>query len=494
MVRSLTLRFKGLRSKFRKFTTNRDGRTAVGSDSLIWSAARRSLATSRSSNDHRIPQQHDFDRLLFSTPVRRLADKTQVFPLDANDGVRTRLTHSHEVSNLARSMGKRLLHNRRSIIEEEGLGRIEAMLATVGLAHDLGNPPFGHQGEASIGHWFREHPEVFDDGPANKIPHHLQPEFVEFEGNAQSLRVVSRLQVSAGDVGLDLTAGTLSALMKYTVPCDKLETENAAAKKFGYFESEHNVVQWIRESTGIGEGERHPLTWVMEAADDIAYSILDIEDAMKKGIISPDDVYAVVADSLDETYGSVKDAIKKDFKKVNREGRSIGEVREIKASYIRTNLIRNLISFAVDNFEKNWADIVSLEHQVPLLKNCSLCNLLKDTAVKYAFSNKEVRRIEAEGAIAISGLMSFFWNAIYDRSKPDNLDSRRNSALSAYGWSLISDNYRQVALRGRYLDRDQNPLPIRYRELRLLTDMMAGMTDGFAKGLYRQLRSSGHIL
>jgi len=458
----------------------------------IWSNARRSVGAAPSGVDHRSPQQHDYDRLLFSTPVRRLADKTQVFPLDANDSVRTRLTHSHEVANLARSMGNRLLANGNTLDDEGVVGRSAHILATIGLAHDLGNPPFGHQGEAAISHWFDKHPEAFD-GSEGSVPDHLKPEFSAFEGNAQSLRILTRLQVSAGDVGLDLTAGTLAALMKYTVSCDKRDASTAASKKYGFFESEHKIVDWVRSCTGLVEGQRHPLTWIMEAADDIAYSILDIEDAMKKGIVSPDDIAAIIDGGLSEDYEELKGSIKTDFGKIKGHDRSIGEVREIKASYLRTNLIRNLISFAVDRFEVNWPEIKGLTYLDPLLKGCKLCGLLKDTAFKYVFSSPPVRRVEADGALAISGLMSFFWDAISHREMASDLQSNRLSAAAAYGWSLISDNYRQIAHRTKYEDRNGAELPMRYRELRLLTDMIAGMTDGFARSLFVELRASGQI-
>lgn len=458
----------------------------------IWSDARRSVKREQNRDDHRIAQQHDYDRLLFSTPVRRLADKTQVFPLDPSDAVRTRLTHSHEVGNLARSMGNRLLRNGKTLTEPENPGRTAHILATIGLAHDLGNPPFGHQGEAAISQWFDTDMSVFKD-TSGDVPEYLYPEFTAFEGNAQTLRILTQLQVSAGNVGLDLTAGTLAALMKYTVPCDQRAADSASTKKYGYFESEHNIVQWIRKKTGLNAGERHPLTWIMEAADDIAYSILDIEDAMKKGIISPDDVYAIVSDGLGTDYAGLKEDIKSDFKKITRHGRSIGEIREIKASYIRTNLIKDLIEFAVGDFESNWANINNRTHTVPLLKGCGLCSLLKNTASQYVFSSPGVRRVEAEGAIALSALMHFFWSAIRDREVSTDLSSARTSAAAAYGWALISDNYRQVAIREKCIDRHGVELPMRYRELRLLTDMMAGMTDGFARALHADLVSSGLI-
>jgi dGTPase len=118
-------------------------------------------------------------------------------------------------------------------------------------------------------------------------------EFLDFDGNPQSLRLVSKLQTSVAHVGLDLTAATLAASLKYPVGAKNREPNNPVAKKFGYFESEQSLIRWIREKTGPDEGQRHPLTWIMEACDNIAYSVLDVDDAMKKGVISPDDIVSL---------------------------------------------------------------------------------------------------------------------------------------------------------------------------------------------------------
>ena len=177
--------------------------------------------------------ERDYDRILFSAPVRRLADKTQVFPMERNDSVRTRLTHSHEVSNLARSIGVRLAHNHRrevfgDLADQLKVERtVPALLAAVGLAHDLGNPPFGHQGEQSIREWFKL--RAWDD-----------QDFLGFDGNCQTFRLLTRLQFLNDEFGLNLTVATLAALLKYPVFSD---TESHSFKKFGIFRTERDAAK-----------------------------------------------------------------------------------------------------------------------------------------------------------------------------------------------------------------------------------------------------------
>lgn len=156
--------------------------------------------------------ERDYDRILFSTPVRRLADKTQVFPLDKNDSVRTRLTHSHEVSNLARSIGTSLVFNAKlGEGHATALRDIPALLAAIGLAHDLGNPPFGHQGEAAIQSWFKDRQKEVLNDERRPLSKQQQQDFLKFEGNAQAFRLVTSLQLLNDNFGLDLTYATLSA-------------------------------------------------------------------------------------------------------------------------------------------------------------------------------------------------------------------------------------------------------------------------------------------
>ena len=247
--------------------------------------------------EDRTQHERDHDRILFSTPVRRLQDKTQVFPLERNDSVRTRLTHSHEVANMARSMGTTL-----AFVHGEALGfpasveplrNVPALLEVIGLAHDLGNPPFGHQGETAIQTWMKRHATPRSEEPgsfaifdAPGLTEPMRRDFLAFEGNAQAFRLLTRLQILNDDFGLNMTYAFLAALMKYPVPSDAVDKSSHARKKFNFFQSEAGIAAEVWAETGLRQGVRHPLTFVMEACDDIAYSVVDVEDAAKKNLIN----------------------------------------------------------------------------------------------------------------------------------------------------------------------------------------------------------------
>ena len=442
--------------------------------------------------------QQDYDRLLFSTPVRRLADKTQVWPMDENDGVRMRLTHSHEVSNLARSIGTRAYKRASSVFEPADLhGVVQPILSAIGLAHDLGNPPFGHQGEKAIGTWFADragwiftHRDKRDgETVATPIPARLRNEFLEFDGNPQTLRLMTRLQTHHERMGLDLTAATLAASLKYAVSSDKRDKGNAAAKKAGFFESEREIVNWIWAETGLKEGQRHPLTWIMEACDDIAYSVLDVDDLLKKDVISPDDVLVILRHNSKVRDRVDVEKLEEKYAEINGSDRRAEIKRDIKIQYFRAYMIEALINDASDTFVANADSIKKLSHKLALMDENLLCDALKGVAKQYGFSHPSVLRTEAEGAAAIDGLMTALWEAIACREKED-LRSPRTSARARYLFTLISPNYIEEA--DDAASRNGEAGGLRYRELRLLTDMVSGMTDTFAIKLWRDICTLPH--
>lgn len=468
----------------------------------IWSNCRKTAGRQGKPDgdgDPRTPFEKDHDRLLFSTPVRRLADKTQVFPLERNDSVRNRLTHSHEVSNLARSIGIRLLRTDATVFGDSDEARSAApvILATVGLAHDLGNPPFGHQGEVAIAGWFRDNDRLFDQfRPGTErsepdfvpVPEEQRADFTRFEGNAQGLRLVSRLQNTLGTSGLNLTAATLAALMKYPVASHEIDRGVPSARKHGYFYSEEDVVEWIREQTGLRAGQRHPLTWVMEASDDIAYSVMDIEDAIKKGLISAEDVLAYLRGEFRVTdLGGLINQLTDDFRRADEAVFSLSRVREIKATYLRTRLIARLVSGASRTYLESKDSILGFGRVEPLL-GCGtdasrLCAALKRFARVHAYNSADVLELECVGSRVIQQLMDAMWHAISERERFTELDSRRTDPRAGFVYSLISDSYRW------HFERESaDRLTTRYKELQLLGDMISGMTDGYAMDLHRRIR------
>ncbi|MGQ3322442.1 deoxyguanosinetriphosphate triphosphohydrolase family protein [Pseudomonas brassicacearum subsp. neoaurantiaca] len=452
---------------------------------------------SPSTDTHRSVFQQDYDRLLFSTPVRRLADKTQVWPMEENDGVRTRLTHSHEVSNLARSIGARAYKGARDAFRQQGCGEdslaeiINPLLLSIGLGHDLGNPPFGHQGEVAIGQWFElrkdwifTHIKKGDEPLEAPVPEEYWSEFIEFDGNPQSLRLLTRLQTHIDGLGLDLSAATLAAGLKYPVSYLNRDKDDPVRKKGGYFESEKDLVDWIREQTGLEEGQRHPLTWIMEACDDIAYSVLDVDDVLKKGIMSPDDVLVILRQKF--STDGVTGKIKEKFRDIESRLFLPEIQRDIKIEYLRAYLIESLIEHASKTFIINAPAIFGFRSIKPLMDDSRLCDELKKVAQQNAFNHSSVLRMEALGSEAIDGLMTVLWEAISHRKKFDEVRSKRLGARAKYVFSLISPNYIEQA--DKHVNSSEVASVLRYRELRLLTDMVSGMTDTFAMRLWKDIK------
>lgn len=435
--------------------------------------------------------ERDFDRILFSTPVRRLADKTQVFPLERNDSVRNRLTHSHEVSNLARSIGVSVAFDEEFVPADLKPQRnIPSLLAAVGLAHDLGNPPFGHQGEYAIQSWFDENRDKWDN---ESLDDPMKQDFLKFEGNAQTIRLLTRLQLINDDYGLNLTYATLAAIMKYPtgsdgVPSEKKDRDkDVARKKHGYFQSEKTIVEEIWEKTGLKEGVRHPLTFIMEACDDVAYSVLDAEDSVKKGLVSFSDLMSYLEHHKNEDSAIqrvLKDSCKK-HKKYRKENLSPAELNDISMQRFRVFAIGQMINDVREAFLKHKDQIMAGDLKSDLLTvsdSNRLCEVLKQFDKEHAYVHRSVLEVELTGYNTIRALMDFFWEAITQRKKSDKLGSRRNTPFASYAYNRISENYRRI------FESEENKMPIRYKEIQLLTDMISGMTDSYALSLYDELK------
>ena len=434
----------------------------------------------------RTETERDYDRILFSTPVRRLADKTQVFPLDPNDSVRTRLTHSHEVSNLSRSIGINLAFNHQIGSPSANFQRnVPAMLATIGLAHDLGNPPFGHKGESAVRDWFQKNAALL-----KPLKGGLKEDFLLFEGNAQTLRLLTRLQLLNDNFGLNLTYGTLAALLKYTVSARDADpkAEYAGRKKNGFFQSEKAIVEEVWERTGLRAGVRHPFAYVMEACDDIAYSVMDTEDAVKKGLTSFHDVMAFIrheaaSDQLALDTCTRSEVTHNEYKR--QSSLSPWELNDISMQMFRVYAISAMVTAVTDTFLTNLDKILSGTFKGDLISKSSaaaFCAALKVFDTKHAYRHRSVLKVELAGYKVIQKLMDYLWIAIDARADLKKLGSKRADPFANYVYNRISENYRRIA------EDSSNQMPLRYRELQLITDMISGMTDSFAMSLEEELR------
>jgi dGTPase len=246
--------------------------------------------------------EQDYDRIIFSHPFRRLQDKTQVHPLPEHDFVHTRLTHSLEVSSVGRSLGKRageiILQRHPALAREYSLFDFGAIVAAAALAHDLGNPPFGHAGEDAISDFFLHHPSGLDF--TDRVTDAQWHDLIKFEGNAQGFRILDKAQY-----GLKLTYASLGAFTKY--PCPAFlpggNMKRKSQKKFGFFQSEHNAFKDVANDLELIPNDsagwsRHPLAFLVEAADDICYSVIDLEDGCRLGLVSFDETVELLAGIL----------------------------------------------------------------------------------------------------------------------------------------------------------------------------------------------------
>jgi len=432
---------------------------------------------SMNSAGGRVEIERDFDRILFATPTRRMADKTQVFPLEKNDSVRTRLTHSHEVSNLARSIGVRLAFEFPEQVfgsqHEELLVKrnIPPLLAAIGLAHDLGNPPFGHQGEMSIQAWFKKNNKKWFNNQVNA-------DFLHFDGNAQTFRLMTRLQILNDDYGLNLTYATLAAMIKY--PSFWSSIDKGGYKKSGIFESERSIVEDVWKNTGLGPGLRHPLTYIMEACDDIAYATMDAEDTVKKGYASFYDLIDHLEHYCqdDELMLELINSSKKKNTEFKQESLSSNELNDISMQMLRVKAISLMVTSVVDTFVTHCRTLMANKNAegfnlVNASKANALCRTLKIFDAEYGYQHKTVLELELRGSNYIHSLMDMLWEGINNEGQ--------GSLFAQYAFGQISENYRRVYNKNPHLEAN-------YKKAQLLCDVLSGMTDSYIISLHDELK------
>ena len=407
--------------------------------------------------------QRDYDRLIFSSPFRRLQNKTQVFPLPGSIFVHNRLTHSLEVSSVGRSLGHEIALGLR---ERHGncygiFDNIRDIVAAACLCHDLGNPPFGHSGEKTISTFFSEGPGL-EFRPL--LSDREWADLIHFEGNANSFRLLTHQFVGRRNGGMAMTYSTLASVVKY--PYTSLHA--GAKSKFGFFESEDEIYRRVAHWLGIPEKEpglfaRHPLVYMMEAADDICYQIMDIEDAHKLRILSTPEVTELLLGFFGDTQRA---RLENGMKRLDDPNEKI--------AYLRSVVIGALVSDSARVFLQNEDTILQGEFRGQLLNHITpelqaAYTRCSDTAWKRIYCAREVVDIEIAGNRIITYLMNALVEAV--------MHPERNASR------LLLN-----IIPGQYDTRNESP----YTRLQSVLDHVSGMTDVYALDLYRKL--NGHSL
>ncbi len=435
--------------------------------------------------DNRTEFEKDQDRISFSTPLRRLADKTQVFPLEKNDSIRTRLTHSLEVANIAWNFGVRVSTEpnvQKLVGRAELIREIPPILRASALMHDFGNPPFGHQGEEAIRSWFKKNDKVLKNIAPEK-----SGDFLNFEGNAQGFRLITKLQLINDVYGLDLTYATLATFLKYPF------SSEGDKKKYGYFFSEKDIATEVLEKTGLEIGTKHPLNCLMEASDDIAYSTMDVEDAVKKQIVSFHDLVAFLEKSKsDPVVNSVVEFAKKKTVEYTEKGLHSKELSIVLMERMRAHLIYVMAGAVGSKFIEKFEGI-SKKEKFDLF-DLSGTSILKEQltafAKEHAYRHHTVLAQELHGRTVVHSLMDMLWIGISAIDKDVAKEWKKRQASENFVISHISKNYLRVYENAVSTDPENKE----YYKLRLLTDMVSGMTDTFAVNLEGELQAylKGH--
>lgn len=418
------------------------------------------------------PQQHtrsdfqrDYDRLIFSSPFRRLQNKTQVFPLPGSIFVHNRLTHSLEVSSVGRSMANEvaiiLLERHKNSPEAAKLTDMADIVATACLAHDLGNPPFGHNGEKSISSFFTEGAGL---ALKAKLTERQWSDFANFEGNANSFRLLTHKFEGRREGGYAMTYSALASVVKYPFP----STLAGSKGKFGFFETEEDIYLKVAEELGIPELEhgvhaRHPFVFLMEAADDICYQIMDIEDSHKLKILSTEEVKSLLLNFFPE----------------NEQAYMINSMRRLddpneQVGYMRSKVIGALVGGCSKEFTDHEKEILAGDYHGALVANLpgrlsEAYKICSDTAWEKIYKAPEVVDIELAGNRIITYLMENLVGAVTEPTK-------------SYSKLLLEKVPRQYDVRSEKLST----------RLQGVLDHVSAMTDVYALDLFRTL--NGHTL
>jgi len=416
--------------------------------------------------DARSEFQRDYDRIIFSSPFRRLQNKTQVFPLPGSVFVHNRLTHSLEVASVGRSLG-RIHYNRHKKLDKNIddkyplLSEIGDIVAAACLAHDLGNPAFGHSGESAISHYFTD-----GAGKAyeSKVSAQQWRDLTNFEGNANALRILLHAYNGKGAGSFALTYSTIAAIAKY--PCSSLvghDKSRINTKKYGFFESEQPGFEKIAAELGLIRDQqeppiyqRHPLVYLVEAADDICYNIIDLEDAQRLKILSYHEVEELLLPLCDDPKMPTRLAAIEDT--------------DAKVGYLRARAINTLVKQCSDLFFREEEAILNGNFNASLIDKIdepfrSVMKKIGQISVEKIYNYSSVVQIEVAGYKIMGGLLEEFIPA-YLQNK------------SGYHKKLVN------LIPKQFLTDQQDD----YSRIQSVLDFIAGMTDLYAVELFRKIK------
>lgn len=441
----------------------------------LYSDKRTGVSNPTNSIEIRTEFQRDFDRIIFSSAFRRLQNKTQVFPLPGSVFVHNRLTHSLEVASVGRSLGT-LVGDFICNKYKSSLNEISAdfykhslynVISSACLCHDIGNPAFGHSGEDAIASYFIRN-------EANLKFHFTEKQwldFINFEGNANAIRILTQQQHGKSEGGLKLTYSTLASIAKY--PCESAARNKAFIhrKKFGFFQSEIKTFAEIAASTEMEKDNgdplsyyRHPFVWLVEAADDICYNIIDLEDAHRLGIIEhtqcKDLLYYLIENTGIDNPGKVKSQLDKI------------KDRNDKISYLRAKSIYSLTMKSREIYEENFEAILEGDFKKPLF------DIIKDDgealkqitafSVENIYNHRSVIEIENAGYNVMYELLAHFIPP----------------AIKPAAERVQSDKKALRLIPSQFVYENGNA----YERVLGILDYVSGMTDNYATDLYRKIK------
>jgi dGTPase len=468
----------------------------------------------------------DRGRVLFSAPFRRLQNKAQVFSLESNAAIRSRLTHSLEVSSIGRFVAQQSLkafsetEAKKLGLDDDKERPILTFVETACLLHDLGNPPFGHFGEIAISDWFHvKESELKPGGIAGATEQNWDKfygDFKHFDGNPQGLRIATKLQApETNDLfGLNLTATTLAATIKYPWTTTSIGCEhpamNEGRKKAGYFHAEQSVVDWICSTLGLNKESRHPLVYLMEAADDIAYCMSDVEDGIEKGLIDAQDfaramkkhtkglaMFKKSAKGEDARDASFIASALKSLEKPGQKTSGPESRRLFAMNDFRGALIRILARHAGIEFRKRQENILEGKAKALLDDSAAppLLSALSEFASSHLYSSPIVRNRELTAHAVLCGMLDAYLPLMScelarftkARNGKRRDDDGRNIAREGSLMSRIPEKHLAVYSEETRLltlasggDKGTLKTMERLHRIRLVVDYISGMTDQFA--------------